>query len=207
METWLSTDILDNEVAIPHYSLLRSDGNRHGGGVAIYVHCSILFNVLLSGPPSLELIMVSLTKNSFKLCLCVFYRPPSTCADIFDNLCEALFSVDVSFFCNFLLVGDFNVDFNNPSGHLYPHVSNLMHTFSLSQVVDSPTHFSHSGHPSLIDLAFVSTSTVFWNAQSYTYSRTQTTLVSQSLCNTLAWLSKPQPVALFGDTNMKQLTS
>ena len=59
-------------------------------------------------------------------------------------------------FCNFLLVGDFNVDFNNPSGHLYPHVSNLMHTVSLSQVVDSPTHYSHSGHPSLIDLAFVS---------------------------------------------------
>jgi len=129
VETWLSTDILDNEVAIPHYSLLRSDRNRHGGGVAIYVHCSILFNVLLSGPPSLELIMVSLTKNSFKLRLCVFYRLPSTCADIFDNLCEALFSVDVSFFCKFLLVGDFNVDFNNPSGHLYPHVSNLMHTF------------------------------------------------------------------------------
>ena len=64
METWLSTDILDNEVAIPHYSLIRSDHNRHGVGV----HCSILFNVL-SGPPSLELIMVSLIKNSFKLCV------------------------------------------------------------------------------------------------------------------------------------------
>ncbi len=31
-----------------------------------------------------------------------------------------------------------------------------MTSFSLSQVVGSPTHFSHSGQPSLIDLVFVS---------------------------------------------------
>ena len=31
-----------------------------------------------------------------------------------------------------------------------------MTSFSLSQVVASPTHFSHCGHPSLIDLVFVS---------------------------------------------------
>ena len=129
-------------------SLIRLDRNRHGGGVAIYVHSSI---VLLVGPAGLELIVVSLTRNNFKLCLCVFYRPPSSsCSEIFDTLCEALFSVDI------LLLGDFNVDFNNPSCHLYSHVSNLMNTFSLSQVVDTPTHCSHNGHPSLIDLVFVS---------------------------------------------------
>ena len=61
VETWLSADVLDNEVAIPHYSLIRLDRNRHCGGVAIYVHSSILFDVLLVGPAGLELIVVSLT--------------------------------------------------------------------------------------------------------------------------------------------------
>ena len=138
VETWLNADVLVNEVAIPHYSLIRIDSNRHNGGVAIYVHSTILFDVLLVGPAGLELIVVSLTRNDFKLCLCVFYRSPSTsCSEIFDSLCEALFSVDISHFSNFLLLGDFNVDFNNPSCHLYSHVSNLMNTFSLSQVVDT----------------------------------------------------------------------
>ena len=156
VETWLSADVLVNEVAIPHYSLIRLDRNRHGGGVAIYVHSSILFDVLLVGPAGLELIVVSLIRNNCKLCLCVFYRPPSSsCSEILDSLCEALFIVDISHFSNFLLLGDFNVDFNNPSCHLYSHVSNLMNTFSLSQVVDTPTDCSHNGHPSLIDLVFV----------------------------------------------------
>lgn len=88
-KTWLNTEVLDNEVAIPNYSLIRPDHNRHGGGVAIYVHSSILFNVLLSDPAGLELIFVSLVKCNFKLCSCVFYSPPSSCINIFNSLCEA----------------------------------------------------------------------------------------------------------------------
>jgi len=70
-------------------------------------------------------------------------------------MCEALFSVDISNFTNFVLL-DFNVDFNNPSCHTFSHITNFMHMFSLSQVVDTSTHLSHNGHPSLIDLVFVS---------------------------------------------------
>ena len=42
------------------------------------------------------------------------------------------------------------------SHHFYTHVFDFMTSFSLSQVVTSPTHFSHCGHHSLIDLVFVS---------------------------------------------------
>ena len=86
-------------------------------------------NVLSVGPAGLELVIVSLIRNNFKLCLCVFYRPPSSCSDIFDSLCDALFSVDIPYFANFVLLGDFNVDFNIPSCHLYSQVSNLMNIF------------------------------------------------------------------------------
>lgn len=85
-----------------------------------------------------------------------FYRPPSLCVNIFDSLFEALFFVDISNFTNFVLLGGFNVDYNNPSCHIFSQVTNIVHTFSLSEVVDSPTNFSLNGLLSLIDLVFVS---------------------------------------------------
>ena len=94
VETWLSADVVNSEVAIHNYSLIRLDRNRHGGGVAIYVHNCVLYNIVLSGPAELELIIVSLCKSGFKLCLGVFYRPPSSQSSIFDSLCETLFTVD-----------------------------------------------------------------------------------------------------------------
>ena len=63
--------------------------------------------------------------------------------------------IDHAYFSNFVILGDFNVNFE-PSHHLYSHLSDFMTSFSLTQVVDSPTHFSPSGQPSCIDLVFVS---------------------------------------------------
>ena len=92
VETWLGCDITDNEVLVPNYSIVRLDRNRHGGGVAMYIHNSVGYNVLLCGPAGLELV-VALFRNRFKLCLSVFYRPPSSPPSIFDTLCNSLLSV------------------------------------------------------------------------------------------------------------------
>ena len=43
---WLSANVLNSEVAIHNYSLIRLDTNRHGGGVAI-VFCTILCHLAL----------------------------------------------------------------------------------------------------------------------------------------------------------------
>ena len=51
VETWLDNSILDNEVTVPNYQLFRLDRNRHGGGIAIYVHLSLSCNILLKGGP------------------------------------------------------------------------------------------------------------------------------------------------------------
>ena len=104
--------------------------------------------------------VVSLSRNSFQLCLSVFYRPPSSPSSIFGTLSETLLFVPHSYFSNFVILGDFNVNFD-VSHHFYTHLSDFMTSFSLSQVVTSPTHFSHCGHPSLIDLVFVSNLSYF----------------------------------------------
>ena len=64
VETWLCSDVLDNEVLIPNYSTVRLDRNRHTGGVAMYIHDSVAYNVLLYGSADLELLVVSLSSTS-----------------------------------------------------------------------------------------------------------------------------------------------
>jgi len=117
-------------------------------------------------------------------------------------MCEALFSVDISNFTNFVLL-DFNVDFNNPSCHTFSRITNLMHTFSLSQVVNTSTHFSHNGLPSLIDLVFVS------NIHSLLECvvipplyLTPTTLDCQSYCSTVMFPGDLLFVGKYGETSM-----
>ena len=46
VETWLCSDITNNEIAIPEYTVHRLDRDRHGGGILIYCHCHL--NIILS---------------------------------------------------------------------------------------------------------------------------------------------------------------
>ena len=85
----------------------------------------------------------------------VFYRPPSSLSSIFDTVTDALLTINQSCLTDLIIVGDFNVDFD-PSHCLYPQLSQFMSNFSLSQIVKSPTHSSHAGHSSTIDLVLVS---------------------------------------------------
>ena len=85
VETWLDGDITDGELLLPNFQLFRRDRNRHGGGVALYVSSSLVCNMLCDGSPDLEFISVSISSGLFseKLCLCLFYRPPSSPFSIF----------------------------------------------------------------------------------------------------------------------------
>ena len=108
----------------------------------------------LPPPPPLELLPLSLSLNNFKLHLCLFYCPPSS-PSIFDTLFTYFQSIDAGHFSNFIFVGDFNVNFDNPSHPLYSNLCNVMSLFSLSQSVVGPTHVQNNTS-STIDLVFVS---------------------------------------------------
>ena len=45
VESWLSEGISDLEMSIENYHLTRLDQNRHGGGVLIYIHASLTWEV------------------------------------------------------------------------------------------------------------------------------------------------------------------
>ena len=124
----------------------------------MYVQSCISAELLLTGPQNLELVSVSLSSphSSYKHCVSLFYRPPSSPVAIFDTLFTVVHQINPFSFSNFVLIGDFNVDFCNPSHPLFSRLKGFLYSFSLSQVVHTPTHSKPNGEPSLIDLALLS---------------------------------------------------
>ena len=135
-ESWLNSDIDDNLLRIPGYSLFRSDRTgRIGGGVCAYMidtyHCEIVSPVSLC-PSAIELLTLRVkTLNLFIVCA---YVPPSLSAkdvnditDFFIELLDAqLLSNPDS---NMIVCGDFNT-FDT---------SLFVQQFSLRKCVLSPT--------------------------------------------------------------------
>ena len=64
--------------------------------------------------------------------------------------------LDVITISNFILVGDFNINYLSPTMFLYHHLQCIIDCFSLKQVVSEATHYSPSGQQSLIDLVLIS---------------------------------------------------
>ena len=124
-------------MSIQNYHLTRLDRNRHGGGILIYIHASLTWEVLLRGANDLEFVSLSLTSSGSlsKHCVSVLYRPPSSPVSFFDI---NFFNKDHPYFCR---------------------LQSILQSFSLSRVVHTPTHTNSNGHASLIDLALVSNKT------------------------------------------------
>ena len=54
---------------IQGYNVIRSDRNRHGGGVIIYVNSCFTFNCLCIGPDELEFIILSVSHSNNRMVL------------------------------------------------------------------------------------------------------------------------------------------
>ena len=141
------------ELCVQGYEIVRADRNRHGGGAVMYVNTCHSHNVLYPGCADLELLIVCITTTSTPITLALFYRPPSSPYSIFDDLLSTLFThVRITQFSNFVLMGDFNVNFLDNTHPLFSKLLTVTSSLSLTQVVTSPTHCSNS----LIDLVFLS---------------------------------------------------
>ena len=113
-ETWLDNGISDNELTIPGYCIIRLDRNRHGGGVLMYIRCTLQTQVLSLGHFDFEFMIVSVNNANCRYCMGLFYRRPSSTSLIFDTMFSVLEQLDPSLFLNFVLIGDLNVNFLNP---------------------------------------------------------------------------------------------
>lgn len=155
VETWLCADILDSEIALPGYQVYRRDRNRHGGGILIYIRDHFVCSIF-SSSVSLEIITLSVCQGSSKVFVSLFYRPPNSGSQTFEDLFLYLQSLNVGSFCNYILLGDFNVDFCNHSHPFYSRLYSIFSSFCLTQIVSDPTHLGSNGTNSIIDLVATS---------------------------------------------------
>ena len=152
-ETRLDSSILDSEVQIPGYDIIRSDRNRYGGGVAIYIRTVIPYVIrkdLLQD--TLELLSIEVRKSKSKpVLISTWYRPPSAKIELFqmfENFLKLIDNEDKGI----IITGDLNCN-------LIDHIPNpatsklidIIDIFQLQQHIQTPTRTTHNSS-SLIDL-------------------------------------------------------
>lgn len=64
-ESWLDDTVSDEEIAINNYNIVRKDRSRKGGGVCVYVHFNVAFNIREDLASDLEIVSmdICLPKN------------------------------------------------------------------------------------------------------------------------------------------------
>ena len=93
------------ELTIPSYQALRLDRNRHGGGILVYIHNSLTYNVISKGPGNLELVLISVSQanSTNSVCVGIFYCSPSSSYACMDDFYTFWESMDVSLLSNLIL--------------------------------------------------------------------------------------------------------
>ena len=114
--SFLEPTVSDNVVAIDGFEILRKDRaetkNKTGGGLLLYIRNTIKFKRRPEfETSSLETLWAEIElPNAKPFLLCTVYRPPDAKSEWID-LFEVELSIAQTSGLEFLLMGDFNVDF------------------------------------------------------------------------------------------------
>ena len=151
-ESKLDDSILDSEVSVEGYQIIRSDRNRNGGGVACYIREDFVFNHISPLSSELEYLMFDIYLPKTKpFCVGIFYRPPSQ-NNFLDILCEDFLKLDV-LNKEYYILGDFNINLliageyaptkfrtvKAEGHHLLSRYRDFCTVFGLSQLIRAPT--------------------------------------------------------------------
>ena len=78
-ETFIDSNVADNEISIDGYSIAKKNRNRHGGGVLLYVKDGIDYSEITElASEQVESVWIKLMYKKETLMLGVVYRPPSS---------------------------------------------------------------------------------------------------------------------------------
>lgn len=159
-ETWLTPSILDSEVSLPGYTLVRHDRNKkRGGGTAIFVRDGIPYRHRKDLSDEItETCWVEINRvKCKKQFVCCAYRAPDFCCDSFiDHLNVALAKLPAE--SEITVLGDFNADFLSKKNDLAHKLKQKLLRFArindLEQLINTPTRIC-SQTRTAIDLVFV----------------------------------------------------
>ena len=140
-ETWLTEDISDEEISLPEYRVLRRDRpGRTGGGVCIYIHYSINYQICQKVQNHfLEMIWVQIRMKRETIHVDCLYRPPSEKVQYWSSLEECIENLEGT---KVILMGDLNVDTLNTSDPNFQHIQSICNLHQLKNVINAPTRIS-----------------------------------------------------------------
>ena len=154
-ETRLDDSVVDHEVHILGYDIIRRDRNGNGGGVCFYVRSTINYSLRPDlSVNQLENLCIEVRKpHSKPFVVATWYRPPDSPTEIFthfESLVGRLDSQNVDFY----LLGDLNC---NLASSTFDTNTNLLTSiadiYSLHQLIREPTRITSSSS-TLLDLIF-----------------------------------------------------
>ena len=148
-ETWLTSNVFNNEILPNQYIIYHNDRRSRGGGVLIAVRTHII-SKLLPSPTNLEMLTVEL-KLPKRLILCVVYLPPDPTSSQIRSLSDHISQFQQSH--SVVLLGDFNlphINWETMCGNCRASEDLCDMTFELNlvQLITYPTHI----HGNILDL-------------------------------------------------------
>ena len=135
-ETKLSEEISDELLHMDGFqSIVRKDGNRHGGGVAAYVKNGIKFKTREDLNSDIESISIELDIKHVKpIIVTTIYRPPHSLVEWFDRA-EKLVSETDSENKQCILAGDMNCDTLDTRDNDTRHNKRIYGTYQFKQMI------------------------------------------------------------------------
>ena len=141
-ESKLDETVLDGEVNIDGYEVIRSDRNRHGGGVACYVRNDISFNVRRDFSDEIGNIVFDMLLPKTKPILVGFlYRPPDQ-SKFLDKLSTTISRSNTFDNQEVYILGDLNINLINKQKHIpngIKRYKEFCSLYGLEQLISTPT--------------------------------------------------------------------
>ena len=117
-ESKLDESVLEPEIQIDDYEILRCDRNRHGGGVACYVRNDLIYNILFVFPREIENAFFEiLLPNSKPITVGKIYLPPNQ-SNFLGVLNENMNKID-SISNKIYILGDVNINLSLNDSYIF----------------------------------------------------------------------------------------
>ena len=139
-ETKTDSTIDNSHIEIDDYVVVRNDRNKHGGGVAMYIHKTVNYTLIEDLAYSeIESITIQVKLGNYKpFIVTSVYSPPGEPAEYFNELDKLLNSIDAEN-KETIYLGDTNCDMLDFTNNYTKNLMRLLTKFHLVQLIKSST--------------------------------------------------------------------
>ena len=138
-ETKLDHTVIDGEVEIDEYQIIRNHRDSFGGGIALYIHDNVPFTQYDAICSNLESLSIKLNIPYVRpILITTIYKPPGSTVDLFPRLEELLKSLEPDD-TEIIFMGDLNCDLFKTNDNDTKHIKRIYNMFKLRQVINQST--------------------------------------------------------------------